>query len=114
MTSAGSMSGVNCRRWKRACGSSRRASDGERLGQARHAFEQDVAVGQQADDQPLDQVVLADDRLLTSPTIWSRNWLSAAMRSPLTAGDAVSFTTENVAGRPVLAEHCAGHYVAGS
>ena len=26
-----------------------------------HAFEQDVAVGQQADDQPLDQIILADD-----------------------------------------------------
>ena len=35
----------------------------ERFGQAGHAFEQDVAVGQQADDQPLDQIILADDDL---------------------------------------------------
>ena len=63
MTSAGSMSGVNCRRENftfRQCG---QRFDGERLGQARHAFEQDVAVGEQADDQPLDQIVLADDDL---------------------------------------------------
>ena len=37
--------------------------DGERLGQAGHAFEQHVAVGQQADDQPLGQIILADDDL---------------------------------------------------
>ena len=41
---------------------------GERLdrqgfGQARHAFQQDVPVGQQADDQAFDQVILADDDL---------------------------------------------------
>ena len=36
---------------------------GESLGQAGHAFEQDVAVGQQADDQPLGEILLADDDL---------------------------------------------------
>ena len=36
---------------------------GERLGQAGHAFEEDVAVGQQADDEPLGQIILADDDL---------------------------------------------------
>ena len=39
----------------------RQRLDRQRLGQARHAFEQDVAVGQQADEQPVDQVALADD-----------------------------------------------------
>ena len=34
---------------------------GERLGQARNAFEQHVAVGQQPDQQALDQLFLADD-----------------------------------------------------
>ena len=34
---------------------------GECLGQAGHAFEEDVAVGQQADDQPLGEIILADD-----------------------------------------------------
>ena len=36
---------------------------GERLGEARHAFEEDMAVGEQADDQPLGQIMLADDDL---------------------------------------------------
>jgi hypothetical protein len=36
---------------------------GEGFGQAGHAFEQHVAVGQQADDQPLGQIILADDDL---------------------------------------------------
>ena len=35
--------------------------DGEGLGQAGHAFEEDMAVGEQADDQPLGQIILADD-----------------------------------------------------
>ena len=35
--------------------------DREGLGQARDAFEEDVAVGQQANDQAFDQVSLADD-----------------------------------------------------
>ena len=35
----------------------------QRLAEARHAFEQAVAAGEQADQQLLDDVVLADDRL---------------------------------------------------
>ena len=38
--------------------------DGHRLGQARHALDEDVAARQQRDDQPLEQVVLPDDDLL--------------------------------------------------
>ena len=33
------------------------------LGEARHALEQDVAVGEQPDQQPVDHVALADDDL---------------------------------------------------
>ena len=36
---------------------------GQRLGQSRHALEQHVAAGEQADQQPVDHVVLADDAL---------------------------------------------------
>ena len=61
MTSAGSMSGVNWRRENLTCMQCGQRFHGERLGQAGHAFEQDVAVGQQADDEPLGQVLLADD-----------------------------------------------------
>ena len=35
--------------------------DGQRFRQPRHAFEQNVAVGEQADDQPLGQIILPDD-----------------------------------------------------
>ncbi len=35
--------------------------DGERLGDAGHPLEQDVPAGQQGDEHPLDQAVLADD-----------------------------------------------------
>ena len=35
--------------------------DGQRLGHAGHALEQHVALGEQADQHPLDQLVLADD-----------------------------------------------------
>ena len=38
--------------------------DGHRLGKARHAFHEDVAPRQQGDDQPLQEVILADDHLL--------------------------------------------------
>ena len=38
--------------------------DGQRLGQAGHALEQDVAAGQQADEQALEHRVLADDHPL--------------------------------------------------
>ena len=37
--------------------------DGERLGEAGDAFEEDVAVGEQADGEALDEVFLADDDL---------------------------------------------------
>ena len=39
----------------------RERADGQRLGQAGHAFEQDVAVGEQADEQPVHELFLADD-----------------------------------------------------
>ena len=39
----------------------RQGADGQGLGQAGHAFEQDVAVGQQPDQQPVHQLLLADD-----------------------------------------------------
>ena len=39
----------------------RERADGQRLGQSGHAFEQDVAVGQQADEQPVNELFLADD-----------------------------------------------------
>ena len=35
----------------------------QRLRQSRHALEQDVSAGEQADEQPLDHVLLADDAL---------------------------------------------------
>ena len=37
--------------------------DGERLGEAGHALDQHVAAGEQADQQAVEQVVLADDDL---------------------------------------------------
>ena len=37
--------------------------DGQRLGQARHAFEQDVPRGQQGDHHPFQQFLLPDDDL---------------------------------------------------
>ena len=49
--SAGSKSGVNWRRWKPVWMQRRQRFDRERLGQARHAFEQDVAIGEQAEQQ---------------------------------------------------------------
>ena len=57
------MSGVNCRRENFTLMRGGQGFDRQRLGQAGHAFEQDVAVGEQADDQPLGQIVLADDDL---------------------------------------------------
>ena len=38
-------------------------ADGQRLGKAGHAFEQDVSVTEQADEQPFDHVTLSDDDL---------------------------------------------------
>ena len=62
--SAGSRSGVNCRRLKRAADDRGEGLDGEGLGQAGHALEQHVAPGEQADEEALDGPVLADDDLL--------------------------------------------------
>ena len=62
--SAGIRSGVN---WMRLKSRSRRVGEGadhQRLAQAGHAFEQGVAVAEQADEQALDQVVLAHHRPL--------------------------------------------------
>ena len=42
----------------------------EGLGQAGHAFEQHVSVGQQAHQQPFDQVLLADDDLADFVQQW--------------------------------------------
>ena len=61
MMSAGSRSGVNWMRWKLAWMAAARVAHGERLGQAGHALEQHVAVGEQPDQQPVHQVLLADD-----------------------------------------------------
>ena len=41
----------------------REALDGARLGQTRQAFNQQVTVGQQTDQQSFDNMFLADDRL---------------------------------------------------
>ena len=38
--------------------------DGHGLGEARHALDEDVAADEQRDDEPLQEVVLADDDLL--------------------------------------------------
>ncbi len=62
--SAGSRSGVNCRRVKVPPDHGRERLDGEGLGQAGHALEEGVASCQQAHEQTLDGPVLADDDLL--------------------------------------------------
>ena len=36
---------------------------GQRFGQTGHAFQQDVAVGEQAEQEPVDQIFLADDNV---------------------------------------------------
>ena len=61
--SAGSRSGVNCSRENFTFRQLRQRLDRERLGQPGHAFEQHVAIGQQPDQQALDQVGLAHDHL---------------------------------------------------
>ncbi len=47
---------------------------GERLGQTGHAFQEDVAVGEQADDESLSEILLADDDLAE----FSEQWLGEA------------------------------------
>ncbi len=59
--SAGSMSGVNCSRLKRTDDAGGQGLERQGFGQAGHAFQQDVAVGEQGDQQPVEQVLLADD-----------------------------------------------------
>ena len=56
------MSGVNCSREVGVHALGERF-DRERFGQAGHAFQQHVAVGKQADNQPLDEHFLADNDL---------------------------------------------------
>ncbi len=55
--------------------------DGHRLGQAGHALDEEVTAGEQRDDHPLEQVVLADDgpldlveRLLQRVRVAARWW----------------------------------------
>ena len=40
-----------------------KGAHGQRLGQARDTFEQDVTSRQQSDEQPLDHAILSDDAL---------------------------------------------------
>ena len=62
--SAGTRSGVNWMRLNSPPIDVGERLDGHRLGEAGHAFDEQVAARQQRDDQPLEQVVLADDDLL--------------------------------------------------
>ena len=59
--SAGIRSGVHWMRAKRGVEAGRQALDRARLGQARRAFDENVAAGQQADQQTLDQARHADE-----------------------------------------------------
>ena len=61
ITSAGSRSGVNWMREKEAWMISASVRTASVLARPGHALEQDVAAGQQADQQPLDHGVLPDD-----------------------------------------------------
>ena len=55
---------MNCSREKLAVTVLRERLDGEGLGDARHALEQAVPAGEQADHHPLDEAFLADDDAL--------------------------------------------------
>ena len=59
--SIGIRSGVNWMRLNFKRHRFRQLADQQRLGQPRHAHQQGVAPGEQADRQPLDHVLLADD-----------------------------------------------------
>ena len=59
--SAGTRSGVNWMRWNSTPSALGEGLDRQRLGQAGHALDQEVAAGQEGDDHPLEQAVLADD-----------------------------------------------------
>ena len=52
---------MNWMRWNPPRDDRREGPDGEGLGEARHAFQQHVPVGQQADEQALQERALADD-----------------------------------------------------
>ena len=56
----------------------RQGGDGQRLGQARHALDQQVGVGDQPDQQPVEQPVLADD-LLAQLAAYLREGASLAL-----------------------------------
>ena len=61
--SEGIMSGVNWMRRNDRLEDPRDGADQQRLGQARHADQQDVAAGEQPGQQLLDHALLADDDL---------------------------------------------------
>ena len=58
---------MNCTRLKRAAEHVGERAHGQRLGEARHAFEQHVAAGEQRDEDALEHGVLADDDALALP-----------------------------------------------
>ncbi len=59
--SAGNMSGVNCSRLNCTSTQLARVFSASVFGQAGHAFQQHVAVGQQGDQQTFEQMFLTDD-----------------------------------------------------
>ena len=59
--SAGKRSGVNCSRWKPVWMQAAIVLTVSVFAKTGHAFEQDVAVGEQAEQKPVDQIFLADD-----------------------------------------------------
>ena len=59
--SAGKQIGRKLQTLETGLDAGRHRFDGERLGQAGNAFEQDVPVGEQAEQKPIDQVFLPDD-----------------------------------------------------
>ena len=74
--------------------------DGHRLGQAGHALDEQVAAGQEGDDHPLEQVVLADDDLLdlVQQALHRHAWrVALASRSDW---HPVSFLVVSTGGRP--------------
>ena len=61
MMSVGTRSGRELDARERPADHLREGLYGQRLGDAGHALEQHVSLGQQADQHPLDELVLADD-----------------------------------------------------
>ena len=62
--SDGTRSGVNWMRAKSPPTTVAKRADGQRLGDAGHALEQEVTLGEQTHHQLLDHVLLADDHPL--------------------------------------------------